>query len=72
MLYTVQVRLDGGSNLAAQMAEIREWLDHHRFEPDVFQHRMAADHVLIRIDFKIGSEAVAFSEAFGGTLLNVK
>jgi hypothetical protein len=54
------------------MAEIREWLDHHRFEPDVFQHRMAADHVLIRIDFKNGSEAVAFSEAFGGTLLNVK
>ena len=68
MLYRVQVRLDEGS-LVARMSEMREWLDRHRYEPDLFQYRMARRGASLHVDFKIESEAFAFAEAFGGSLV---
>ena len=68
MLYTVQVRLDAGG-LMARMSKMREWLDSHRYEPDLFQYRMERSGALLRVDFKIESEAFAFAEAFGGSLV---
>jgi hypothetical protein len=70
MLYTVRIRLSG-VGLAARMSEMREWLDRHRYEPDLFQYRnrMDADGALLRVDFKVESEAFAFAEAFNGSVL---
>lgn len=68
MLYTVQVRL-GDRSLVARMSEMRLWLDSNRYEPDLFQYRMGRGGALLRVDFKIESEAFAFAEAFGGSLV---
>ncbi len=68
MLYTVQAQLSE-VGLAARMAEMREWLDRHRYEPDLFQYRMNAEGALLRVDFKRESEAMAFADAFGGSVL---
>ena len=67
MLYTVQIRL-GEDGLVGRMSEMREWLDRHRYEPDLFRYRMERRGALLRVDFKIESEAFAFAEAFGGSL----
>ena len=68
MLYTVEVRLDA-RGLVTRMSEMREWLDSHRYEPDLFQYRMERRGALLRVDFKIESEAFAFAEAFNGSLV---
>jgi hypothetical protein len=68
MLYTVQVRL-GEASLVARMSEMRQWLDSHRYEPDLFQHRTSPDGAVLRVDFKVQSEAFQFAEAFGGSIL---
>jgi hypothetical protein len=65
----VQVRLVDSDILAGRMSEMREWLDRHDIEPDVFQYRMDADNVVFRVDFKVPSEAAAFAEAFAGTVV---
>ncbi len=71
MLYTVQIRLDGG-NFAADMAEMREWLDRQKLEPDVFRYRMFAERVLVRVDFKTSADAAAFAEAFAGSVAGLE
>lgn len=68
MLYTVQVRL-GEANLVARMSEMRLWLDSHRYEPDLFQHRTEPGGAVLRVDFKVESEAFEFAEAFGGSII---
>jgi len=69
MLHTVQIRLDSGE-MAARMAEMRQWLDKNGFEPDTFEYRrMDAEGVVYRIDFKVAGEAAAFAEAFAGTVV---
>jgi hypothetical protein len=68
MLYTVQVRL-GEASLVARMSEMREWLDSHRYEPDLFQHSTEPDGAVLRVDFKVESEAFQFAEAFSGSVL---
>lgn len=65
MPYTVEVRLGDGS-LVARMGKMREWLDSHRYEPDLFQYRGA----VLRVDFKVENEAFEFAEAFGGNHVN--
>jgi hypothetical protein len=68
MVYTAQVRL-GGDSLVARMSEMREWLDKHRCEPDLFQYRTEPQGAVVRVDFKVEREAFAFAEAFGGSVL---
>jgi hypothetical protein len=69
MLYSVQVRLEGG-DIADRMAEMRQWLDREGVEPGLFRYRrMDADGVLCRVDFKSAGEAAAFAEAFAGTVV---
>lgn len=65
MLYTVQFRIDATNNIGIRMAEMREWLDEQRFEPDFFQYRMDANGMVVRVDFKLSMEADAFRSAFG-------
>jgi hypothetical protein len=68
MLYTVEVRL-GMDSLVARMSGMREWLDRHRYEPDLFQYRMVPQGAVLRVDFKVENEAFEFAEAFGGSIL---
>jgi hypothetical protein len=68
MLFTVQVRL-GEASFVVRMSEMREWLDRHRYEPDLFQHSTEPDGAVLRVDFKVESEAFQFAVAFGGSIL---
>jgi len=70
VLYTVQVCLDG-DKLAARVSEIWEWLDRQQVEPPVFRYRMTTEDVVLRLEFKILSDAAAFGEAFRGAVLGV-
>ena len=52
MLYTVQIRL-GEDGLVGRMSEMREWLESHHYEPDLFRYRMERRGAMLRVDFKI-------------------
>jgi hypothetical protein len=67
MIHTVDVPLVG-ADIAAAMAEMREWLDHHRCEPDGFHHVTRDQRLTCCVDFKLESEAAAFARAFSGRL----
>jgi hypothetical protein len=65
---TVEMQLQP-SELSAAMAEMRIWLDEHRFEPSVFSCRGAnGAGVLVRIGFKVTEEAEAFADRFTGRI----
>ena len=68
MLYAVEIRRER-EHLAKIMSAIREWLDAHRFEPDIFRSTTAEESVTFRLEFKIESEAMACAETFGGSVL---
>ena len=67
-MYPVQIVLDEG-NLAIRLAEIIEWFDEWQLGPGKFQYSMAAGHVELRIDFAYRSDATAFVQAFGGSVI---
>jgi hypothetical protein len=52
------------SELSATMAEMRVWLDQHRFEPSYFFCQNNNAGVVVRVDFKIAVEAEAFAGRF--------
>lgn len=52
--------------LRERMAMMRIWLDAHRFEPSAFNCRDVEESVLVRIEFKVASEAEAFAARFEG------
>ena len=59
----VLIRL-GETDLATEMAEMREWLDHHRFEPAKFTCDRYGDRLVIRAEFYNDPEADAFEQRF--------
>ena len=59
----------GEASLVTRMSKMREWLDSHRYEPDLFQYRKEPRGALLRVDFKIEKEAFEFADAFGGSLV---
>jgi hypothetical protein len=67
MPYTVEVRRIG-ADLAASMAEMRMWLDDNRMTPTEFDHSTGGPGAAFRLVFRAEREAVAFAEAFRGTL----
>jgi hypothetical protein len=64
---TVEVRVPR-PELSGRMAMMRIWLDEHRFEPSTFNCRDVEADVLVRIEFKVASEAGAFAARFDGRL----
>lgn len=54
--------------LRERMAVMRVWLDEHRFEPSIFSCHDEEEHILVHIEFKVASEAMAFAERFSGRL----
>jgi hypothetical protein len=61
----VEVRRNG-DGLAAEMDQMRGWLDARRIEPRLF-HLNAA---VVRVGFDRGGEATAFANAFDGRVLS--
>lgn len=61
----VELRLNP-SDLPREMGAMRVWLDQHRFELSGFSCRDFDDEVLVSLEFKMGCQAVAFAERFGG------
>jgi hypothetical protein len=66
-MHTVEMRLHP-SELCAAMAEMRLWLDQHRFEPSAFCCREGGAGVLVRVEFKVTGEAEAFAGRFSGRI----
>jgi hypothetical protein len=65
MLYTVEVRRIG-ADLAASMAEMRTWFDHHQISPAVFDHSSGGPGITFRVGCSQEDDAVAFARAFRG------
>ncbi len=68
MFHVVEIRRER-EHLAKVMCAIREWLDAQRFEPDIFRSTTDEESVTFRLEFKLESEAMAFADAFGGSVL---
>jgi hypothetical protein len=68
MLYVAEVPVSG-DDLDDRMNRMRAWLDHQRFEPSSFRLWRTADRQVVRVLFKIETEAAAFATEFGGALL---
>ncbi|HZU91585.1 MAG TPA: hypothetical protein VE993_20200 [Stellaceae bacterium] len=64
-MFTVEIRIMDEASLAKRMTEMREWLDHQRFEPARF-HLTYSPGIVFRVDFAIEVEAAAFAREFGG------
>jgi hypothetical protein len=58
---TIRVR---AVDFAQRMTAMRLWLDKHRFEPSRFIYSEDDHDVLIQVDFKVATEAAAFSARF--------
>jgi hypothetical protein len=62
---TVTIRIRA-SDLAHQMAAMREWLDHHRYEPARFVYDQHGDAVDVSVEFPDDQEGEAFATRFNG------
>ena len=67
MPYTIEVRRIG-ADLAASMAGMRMWLDDNRMTPTEFDHSTGGPGIAFRLAFPAEREALAYAEAFRGTL----
>jgi L-ascorbate metabolism protein UlaG (beta-lactamase superfamily) len=61
----VEVRRNGYS-VAAEMGQMRDWLNARRIVPCHFQF----DCAVLRLGFEAGGEATAFADAFDGRVLS--
>ena len=66
--HATEIRVQDGEFIA-EMTEMRVWLDGRRFEPSTFRYFHGNGAVIIRVEFKVRDEALAFAEEFGGRLL---
>ncbi len=66
-MHRVEIRLYRGE-LADMMAQMRVWLDEHRFEPSVFSCKEHDRTMLVRVAFNEAAAAAAFAERFGGRM----
>jgi hypothetical protein len=68
-MFPVEIRIRDEAALTAQMARMRMWLEHRRFEPSTFYYRFTAAGVLFRVGFGAETQAIMFAKAFGGRIL---
>lgn len=62
----IRIRERDEDALTARMTAMREWLDHHRFEPAKFLYTFAASGILFQVDFPVEAKAIAFAREFDG------
>jgi len=70
-MFPVEVRIPERDEdaLTARMTAMREWLDHHRFQPSAFRHTFTSPGILFRVDFSAATEAAMFAREFGGRVI---
>lgn len=68
-VFPVEIRIDEEAALTAHMSAMREWLDHRRFEPATFRHSHSSAGFILRVEFTIEAEALAFENEFDGQLV---
>jgi hypothetical protein len=67
----IRIRERDEDALTLRMTAMREWLDHHRFEPSKFLYTFDASGILFQVDFPTEAEAIAFARKFGGCVIGV-
>ena len=70
MAYVVEIA-SSADDLTEQMNQMREWLDHARYGPSLFQvYHADAQFIGFRLVFGAKEEAAAFARQFGGHVRN--
>jgi hypothetical protein len=65
-MYIAEVRIAAADDFGALLRDMRLWLDEHRFEPSTFTYLDLNPGMNIQVSFRIGDEAEAFAQRFGG------
>ena len=70
-MFPVEVRIPERDEdaLPTRMAAMREWLDHHRFEPSAFRHNFTSPGISFGVDFSVETQAAMFAREFGGRVI---
>ena len=68
-MFPVEVRIVDEGALIDTMETMRTWLDHQHFEPSFFRYKLGAKLVVLRVDFTVENEALAFAKAFSGQVV---
>jgi hypothetical protein len=68
VVQTAQVRISD-DDFGQRLKDMRLWLDHRGFEPSVFTYFYLDPGMMVRVCFGVDSEAIAFAEEFGGSLV---
>ena len=66
-MHMAEVRIAADDDFGARLKDMRLWLDEHRFEPSTFTYCDLNPGMNIEVSFKIGDEAEAFAQHFGGS-----
>jgi hypothetical protein len=67
-MHTAEVWVATDDDFGSQLKYMRLWLDEHRFEPSTFAYFFLNTGMSVQVSFKIGDEAEAFAQRFGGSL----
>jgi hypothetical protein len=67
-MMVVEIHISDAATLSEAMAEMRQWLDHRRFQPAVFHYTFKESCLLLRIEFGTAAEAREFAQAFHGAV----
>jgi len=67
-LFAVEIRLIESTEeaLTTPITVIQRWLDNSGLEPPTFRYTFFDAGILLRVDFNLQSEAVAFAKEFSG------
>jgi len=65
-LFPVEIRLVERTEQTstARISSIQKWLDNQGFEPSTFRYTFFQDGLVLRVDFALQPEAVAFADEF--------
>ena len=66
--FPVEIHIPDDAAPIARMAEMREWLDHRRFEPVSFRYSAGSPGFIVRVEFAVEAQALAFAEQFEGSV----
>ena len=65
-MFPVEIRLVERTEQTstARISSIQKWLDNQGFEPSTFRYTFFQDGLVLRVDFALQPEAVAFADEF--------
>ena len=67
-MFAVEIRLMESTEeaLTTRITSIQRWLNNRGFEPPTFRYTFFDAGIVLRVDFNLESEAVAFANEFSG------